>query len=109
MKKEITFEHILSDDFAQHVVRELGLEDDTTEVQAHIISKLGLVIGQRVLIEVFKRIPEGVRDDVEHLIGEGDAHALHSLLSNHIPKLDALIHNEAQKELALLKAKSGHA
>lgn len=97
--KDATFiKELLGDEFAQAVISELGMQDETPEEQAEFISELGLNVMLRVNLEIAKLLPEEERPQFESFIGSGDIDGLRKFLAPHIPDLDRFVYEVSQTE-----------
>ena len=106
MSDKKVIDNLLSDEFTKEIIRELGIERDSPESQAAVISSIGEVVMQRVTLEIQKRLPVSVRLQFESLLGEGDMQDFDSLLRPYIPDIDNLIATESRKEFETIKALS---
>ena len=90
---------ILKEDLTQNVIKEFGLEQESSEGQAYLIAKLGENIFGRVLLGVHEVLPEAKRPEFEALVEEGDPEKLHAFIYPYIPNFDLFVQQEARKEI----------
>ncbi len=97
---------LLGEDFAQQVVRELGLTEYSPDAQAEFIESFGTNILLRVTLEIVNVLPEDVRAQFDSYIDSGDIVGLRQFLLPHIPDLDRFIQHEVTKEYEATKTRT---
>lgn len=105
-KKEARVEEwLLGEDFARDIVAEFNLGALSSDAQAEFISELGLLVTQRLVLEISKALPESEREKFNEFIGSGDMDGLKAFLLPHIPDLDRFVQAEAMKEFEATKTR----
>ncbi|OGG54974.1 hypothetical protein A3D62_02925 [Candidatus Kaiserbacteria bacterium RIFCSPHIGHO2_02_FULL_49_11] len=94
---------INQDDIRQQVVDKIGIKSASLAVQEAVVSQVGENIMTRVVTAIHGILPEEKRAEFETLIGAGDVDALNAFLKPHVPNLDILVQQEAEKEIAAYK------
>lgn len=102
-----TIKQLLGDDFAKALIRDLGLEHETPEAQAYLVSSLGQNVFERITLEVLNTLPETEYENFSALTKAGDMNALRTFLEKHIPNLDGFIQKTARAEYEATKALLG--
>ena len=90
---------IIRNELAQEVAKQLDIASLSPTVQEEIISRVGENALKRVIIEVFKILPEEKRAEFEAFAGSGDLDGVHDFLKPYVPNLDTLIQQEVGKEI----------
>ncbi len=98
-------DEILGDEFTKQIITELGLENDTPEAQAELITMIGENLMSRLVLEIVKVLPESEHDAFEKFIGSGKLVELRDFLLPHIPDLDRFIQREITKEYEATKTR----
>lgn len=96
----------MQDVLTQEVIKQLGIDKDSREVQEELISMLGENILQRIVIEVAKMLPEEKRPEFDRFFGSGDLDGLRNFLEPHIPNLDRFLKNAAIVEYEATKTRA---
>lgn len=98
-------EELLGDDFAQQLIREMGLEGYSRDAQAEFIEVLGTNALMRVTLELLKVLPEDLHARFDSYIESGDVVGLREFLQPHIPDLDRFFQHEVMKEYEATKTR----
>ena len=93
----------------QEIITDLGLQDDSPEVQAEIIDMIGKLIFKEMTLEILEALPESERASLDEHMGSGDMQALRAFLEKHIPDVDAFLGNAAQRAYAAVKERARRA
>ena len=93
-----SIQDLLSNDAMLALAKELGVENDTPENQAVIMTMIGSNITKRLVLTFVTALPENLHPEFEDYIGSGDVGGLRDFLEQHIPDLDKLIANEIRAE-----------
>lgn len=107
MKNETNIiKEILGEEFAQTIIRDLGIEADTAEEQADFLAMLGGNIMSRIVWELIKAVPvtdhQALKDCMEH----GDIDALKAIAAPYVIDVDTFARREAEKEYETIKARA---
>lgn len=81
------------------LVSQLGLSDLPADMQEKVISQFGENVLKRVTVAVLEKLPEEKRDEFARLTEAEDATKMQAFLKENIPDLDAVVGEEARKEL----------
>ena len=95
---------MLGSDFAQTLVKEFGIEGESTETQARLVAQIGESVFARIVLEILTILPPDKHAGFDALIGTGDPDALHAYIAPHIPDFDLFVRETAQKEIEHIKA-----
>ena len=90
----------------QEIIADLGLQDDSPEVQAEIIGMIGKLIFKEMTLEILEALPESERAALDEHMGSGDMQALRAFLEKHIPDTDAFLASAAQRAYASVKVRA---
>ncbi|MBI4068436.1 hypothetical protein HY413_03460 [Candidatus Kaiserbacteria bacterium] len=94
----------LAGDFAQHVVREFGIEAESDDAKAYLVGQLAENISGRVLLEATKLIPDEKQVEFSALAEGTDADAIERFLAPYIPDFQSFVRSETHKEIERTKA-----
>jgi hypothetical protein len=90
----------------QEIITDLGLQDDSPEVQAEIVEMIGKLIFKEMTLEILEALPESERAALDEHMGSGDMRSLRAFLEQHIPDVDAFLGNAAQRAYASVKERA---
>jgi hypothetical protein len=90
---------LLDEGVMRDVLEKLGISNEAAEVQTELIGNIGQLALKRVILEVFKKVPEEEHEMLESLIGSGDAASMRDIMEAHIPNLDEFIAETIRKEI----------
>jgi hypothetical protein len=93
----------LRDDIRTQVSDNLGIGNLPPEQQEHIISNLGQVVMERVMLEILKRIPESQQSAFDALADSGDQVGMETFLKQQVPGIDSIVQGAAQEEIRAFK------
>lgn len=103
-KKDRDLVDVLGNDFAQKILRDLGITGDTSEAQAAVLHSIARAVQERVLLEVYSALPSETHDEFDALMREADIVGAQGFLKKHIPDLDRFIVVESAKAYQEIRA-----
>lgn len=96
---------ILGDGYSKQIISELGIESDTPDAQAELISAIGENIMMRLTLEILKILPESEHPKFDSFMGSGDIIGLREFLRPFIPDFDRFVQHEAMAEFETTKTR----
>lgn len=75
------------DEQLKSLVNELNIGHLTEEEQGQILEALGDIALKRVLVTVFDRVPENLRDTLADLIEKDDQEGIQKVFAEHVPDI----------------------
>lgn len=87
------------DELKSIIAKDIGVENLSQEDQNEIISRLGGIITQRIVLEIIKRLPEENRNEYEEIGISGDEQKMQEFLGKYIPDAKNFIHDVIKKEI----------
>jgi hypothetical protein len=97
---------LLGDDFTKGIVRDLGIENESSEIQAKVVDRLGQAIFERIVLEVLKVLPPSEHDAFESFMGNGDFAGLQAFLQEKVPDGESLVQKAASDTYESVKARA---
>jgi len=99
----------IQDEFKNIILKEIGIESMSQEMQDKILEKLGGNIMKRISLAVLKALPEEAQPEFEIISASGDDIKMQEFLRNKISGLDNLVQKtikdtiEEYKQMAEIK------
>ncbi|MFZ2887123.1 MAG: DUF5663 domain-containing protein [Minisyncoccia bacterium] len=97
---------LLGEEMAESILAKLGIEREDTDTQNATLHLMSEAILTRVVVEIFKKIPESERADFEAIAKSGDPQKILDFFLKFIPNLDAFVEEAARKEFEVIKGRA---
>ena len=104
-KQNLFLDALLDDEMTKRVTQELGIQDSPPGMQADMLSRVGMLMQERVALEILSVLPESEHDTFEAFIGSGDVDGMRSFLEKYIPDLDRFMMRYARLTFDGLKSR----
>ena len=101
-KKDI--QDILGNDYSNEIITDLGIEHETPEVQAELILGIGQTVLERLVLEIYKILPQEAHAEADAFLDAGDIAGARLLFEKHIPDFDAFVKHHISIELEKIKS-----
>ncbi len=94
---------ILGSDFVKEIIKDLQIGEEKPEVQAELITMIGQVMMERLILETYKALPRELHTKADEFFESGDIVGARKFLTQHIPDFDAMVRREASLEYEKIK------
>ena len=95
---------ILASPFAQKMVLDLGIKNDTEEMRVYVMSLMGKNILTRVVLTLLNMMPESEHLAFADHMKSGNEKNFRAFLLRYVPELDTVIEKVAREELEFIQS-----
>lgn len=93
-------------DLREILLKELDFEGIPTEAQNEVVSQLGEIILQSLVVTLYKQLLPEARKEFDALSKAGNPEHIHEFLEQNIPHVQELMQEEVQKTIRVFKERS---
>lgn len=95
-----------NDELRAMVLQDLDLSDIPKEAQDQLVTQLGEIILQSVVMTILEQLLPGARAEFQEISASGDHDQIQSFLEENVPNVHTLIQEEVEKTVGMFKERS---